>query len=62
MGKKIKAKKLQLNKETLRQLDSDKLGQVAGGGTTIIGYTCPLQYTQPPLCPPKKQRFTEVCE
>ena len=35
------AKKLTLNKETLRVLNADQLAQVGGGATTAITCTCP---------------------
>jgi hypothetical protein len=41
-----KAKKLQLNRETIRSLSDESLGQVAGGkkkDLTVVGITCQIK-------------------
>jgi len=40
-------KKLVLNQETLRNLTSEELRNVAGGRITPVGYTCPECPTPP---------------
>ncbi|MDQ3914000.1 MAG: class I lanthipeptide [Actinomycetota bacterium] len=53
------AKKLELNKETLRNLSDESLTDVAGGASPITS-TCPLT-TQTPVCPSGATWFTD-CE
>lgn len=47
---KKKVKKLQLNKETVRNLTSDDLKKIAGGSDVSVPHTI-CNSCHPPLCP-----------
>lgn len=52
-------KKLELNKETIKELDEEELDQVAGGALGTGGGKCKAQ-TLAPACPPAESDLCPI--